>query len=35
MDTKQPLALERRTPHLFQDGKGLRNRIPLGKDYKG
>jgi hypothetical protein len=35
MDTKEPLALERRQPYLFQDGKGLYNRIPLREDHKG
>jgi len=35
MDAKQPLALERRQPYLFQDGKRLRNRIPLREDHKG
>lgn len=35
MDTKQPLTLERRQPHLFQDGKGLHNRAPFGEDHKG
>jgi hypothetical protein len=34
MDTKQPLALKRRQPCPFQDGKGLHNRIPLGEDHK-
>ena len=31
---KQPLALKRCQPHLFQDGKGLANRIPFGEDHK-
>jgi len=35
MDAKQPLVLERRQPCLFQDGKRLRNRIPLREDHKG
>ncbi len=35
MDTKQPLTLERRQPHLFQDGKGLHNRTPFGEDHQG
>jgi len=34
MDTKQSLPLERRQPHLFQDDKGLRNRVPFGEDHK-
>jgi hypothetical protein len=34
MDTKQLLALKRRQPRPFQDGKGLHNRIPLGEDHK-
>jgi len=35
MHTKQPLALKRRYPHLFQDGKGLCNRISFGEDDQG
>ena len=34
MDAKQPCALKRRQPRPFQDGKGLHNRIPFGKDHK-